>query len=204
MNIGFALIVGSPLFEEIIELENNIHNEAGFYNQLGMTHNLPHTTIFQGSFTDEVPYTSIASDLVNYYKKYIKQCIPVFNQMVYIPEGWYFYKCNRTHELQLLHNYTCRKVRPYLLLDPNRLDRNVSLLSEDQIQGIKKYGYRYAGPAFCPHITIGRTDSEKPSLLVSLNTASKGLSTQIPFKRLTVYQMGPNGTHLNTLFEASL
>mgnify|MGYP002869736774 FL=1 len=204
MNIGFALIVGSPLFEEIIELENNIHNEAGFYNQLGETHNIPHTTVFQGTFIDEVPYTFIASELATYYKRYIRQCVPEFNQMIYVPDGWYFYKCNKTHELQLLHNYTCRKVRPYIVLDPNRLDRNVSSLSKNQIIGIKKYGYRYAASAFFPHITIGRTEGENPSLLKSLDTASKGLSRKIPFTRLTVYQMGPNGTHLNTLFEASL
>lgn len=204
LNIGFALIVGSPLFEEIIELENSIHNEAGFFNQLGNTHNIPHTTIFQGSFTDNVPYSSIASELVTYYKKHIKQCTPDFNQMVYVPEGWYFYKCFKTRELQLLHNYACRKVKPFLYLDPNRLNRNISSLSGEQIKGIKKYGYRYAATAFFPHITIGRAAGENPSLLKSLNTASIGLSSQIPFKRLTVYEMGPNGTHLNTLFEATL
>lgn len=204
MNIGFALIVGSPLLEEIIKLENGVHDQAGFYNTLGPQHCMPHTTIFQGTFVDDVPYIEIADEIANYYRRNIKNFIPTFTRIVYVPSGWYFYECEKKPSLQLLHNYTCKCIKPFLALDSARMSRDLSYLTMDQIKGIEEYGYRYSGNAFYPHITIGRRSGEDIQILRALNSGLEKLTKNVPFTRLTVYQMGPNGTHLNTLHEIIL
>lgn len=212
MNIGFALILGESLFEAIIQMENQIHSQAKFHNSLSNENNLPHTTIFQGCFSDYVPYVAIAKQLASYYKKEVESYrketglnyCPTFSFVDYVEKGWYFYECIKNSVLQNLHDFTCTKVKPYLVLKPERMEQDTSFLSPMQIQGLEKYGYIYSGEAFRPHVTIGRADGFDETILKILNVKSESLPKQVPFTRLTVYEMGPDGTHKNTLFEIEL
>lgn len=205
MNIGFALITNSPFFDKIIEMENKYHDTAGFHNTLGSENNLPHITIFQGTMSEYINYQKIANQLAIKYKSICSENTLDFNDVVYVPEGWYFYECQTTEVLTQLHNCCLSLVKDYIVLNPNRLERNLSALTNDQISGIRDYGYRYAGKAFYPHITIGRTSSKKDeALLREFKSAFHSFTKTTSIRRITVYEMGPDGTHASTLYEVNL
>lgn len=122
--------------------------------------------------------------------------------MMYIPEGWYFYTCKKTTELQSLHNFTLELCKKDIVLEPDRMTRDIVHLPKNQIEAIKKYGYRYSEDAFFPHITIGRSYSENREEIVSLlETKVANLPKNAKIERLTIYKMGMNGMHAETLAE---
>lgn len=206
MNIGFALITAPPFFNKFVEIENELHAECNFHNELGEINNIPHTTIFQGSFSEGTDYIMISEKIAKKYREISTQMQLSFNQVLYVPDGWYFYMCEKNEILQTLHDYTLELCVNNIVLDENRLKRDLSKLPENQKEGILKYGYRYSGSAFSPHITIGRTnETEANSNTINLlsNNLNK-LSKTVPVKRITVYKMGTDGMHAETLHEIIL
>lgn len=205
MKIGFALITASPYFDNIVEIENKLHESSGFHNKLEKKNNIPHTTIFQGSFADDTDYIQIANELANYYKNICADKTLHFEKVVYVPSGWYFYICKITPELQALHCLTLEKCKEHIILEPDRLSRDMSGLTPEQYAGIRDYGYRYSEKAFYPHITLGRTSLDiEPHILENFQNELQVLPSDIPVERLTVYRMGPDGMHAETLYECQL
>lgn len=205
MKIGFALITTPPFFNEIVKIENKLHEITDFHNKLETINNIPHTTLFQGTFSDTTDYIRIANVITEYFLyNCLDKCLH-FNDVKYIPFGWYFYTCSITKELQKLHELTLSECKPYIILEPDRLDRDLSNLTKDQIYGIKEYGYRYSSKAFFPHITLGRTSSiMQPETIKLFTEELKNLPKDIRIGRLTVYEMGTDGMHAKTLYEKSL
>ena len=204
MKIGFALITSSPFFYNIIAIENKINKEAAFFDTLGSNVNIPHTTIFQGDMRNDIDYKNIANDIAEIFNELIPNKKIAFNDFVYVPDGWYFLECVKTDMLQNLHQFTLENVKKYIILDPNRLSRNIKSLSKIEIDAIKEYGYRYAGDAFYPHITIGRSCCKSEKILDFLNAQKEMLSNSASISGITVYAMGNNGTHHKTLYEVIL
>lgn len=205
MNIGFALVTSSPFFDELVNIENEIHDSCGFHNRLETINNIPHTTLFQGSFKDDTDFVSILKSIRDYFLMHSSECKLHFQEAVYVPHGWYFYTCKITEELQDLHMHTLELCKNHIILSPDRMNRNLSGLTEDQIKGIDNYGYRYSEKAFFPHITIGRNDEEKnDEILELLNEKLSRLSKNVEIERMTVYRMGKDGMHAETLAEIML
>ena len=103
-----------------------------------------------------------------------------------------------------LHNKVLNEVTPYIILPEDRLKRNLEDLPKNQQEAIKNYNYRYAGDAFCPHITIGRSTSKNETILKEMNMAICNFDLSPYVEKVTVYQMGTNGTHKNTLYEIAM
>lgn len=203
MKIGFAIVMASPFFDKIISIQNTIAARYPFRDLLGAEHNLPHTTLFQGSFSESINYQEIADRAAEKLSLLLPDKMISFTDVIYKAEGWYFFMIEKTPELQQLHELVLSEIMPDLILDPDRMNRNISGLSEDEIAGIQNYGYRYSGAAFFPHITIGRTAAGRnEDLLNELNTVLRPESASIG--RITVYRMGPDGTHADTLYEINL
>lgn len=203
MNIGFALVTGNPFFEGIVDLENEIHVTCGFHNRLERKNNIPHTTIFQGSFEDNTDYSAILRDIREYYVSNSTDLKLHFQGVQYVPQGWYFYMCQKTEELKRLHCFTLGRCKEYIALSPGRMNRNMYYLTKDQISGIENYGYRYSANAYAPHITMGRNDGEmKEDQVAMLNKKLSSLLADPVVERITVYRMGEDGMHAETLDEA--
>lgn len=205
MNIGFALVTGNPFFERIVKLENEVHETCGFHNKLQLVENIPHTTLFQGSFEDDTDYSTIVRDIRDFFMSNSEDLKLHFKRVVYVPHGWYFYTCQNTDELQRLHIYTLGLCKEHIILQPGRMDRKMNGLTDAQIEGIERYGYRYSAKAFLPHITIGRNDDDcREDVLETLNGRLSELDSDVPIERITVYRMGEDGMHSETLDEVVL
>ncbi|MCD7838087.1 MAG: hypothetical protein LUG65_04170 [Clostridiales bacterium] len=204
MKIGFALITEKPFMNSVIQIENRFHRESRFFDRLGAEHNLPHTTLFQGEMDNTIDYRHIARQIAAHLQQVLPDRRMVFSDVVYVPEGWYFLECERSVGLMALHRYTLQLVTPHIILEPDRMSRNLDALPEQQKKAIELYGYRYAADAFYPHITVGRTDGRQDSVLVTLNGAFKELNRDTVIERVTVYKMGNNGTHESTLYQVEL
>lgn len=202
MKIGFALITKAPFFNEIVRIENEVHDICGFMNKLGLVKNIPHTTLFQGSFSEQVDYKSILKEIKKYFCDSNQDKKLHFDEVIYVPEGWYFYACKKTDRLQELHNMTLELCKKDIVLEADRLANRFLNLPQIQIDGIAKYGYRYSEEAFLPHITIGRSVSKEQDIIMQLLTTKfQELPRDVEIERLTVYRMGENGVHAETLDE---
>lgn len=205
MNIGFALITSSSFLNKLINIENKVHDKYDFQNKLGLTTNLPHITIFQGSFVENTNYSLILKNIKEYYINNTTNHTLSFDKVVYVPHGWYFYICKKAKELQNLHMFTLNLCKDYLSLQPDRMNINLNNLTKEQINGMKKYGYRYSENAFYPHITLGRNNNGcNESIIKELNDKLSLLNTTVPIDKITVYRMGENGTHAETLDEIAI
>lgn len=201
MKIGFALVTDEHFLEKIVNISNSMSKKCNFLNDLGVEHNLPHTTLFQGEFQDDFDFHEALKQI---YSEMIKLNITSidFTNVQYVPEGWYFYICKKTNELQALHEYTLQLVKDNVVLETNRLDRDVKNLSQEQIAGILNYGYRYSGEAFLPHITLARTkEKNNTDIINEFNEKLSVIPNNSRIQRITVYTMGENGTHKDTLDE---
>lgn len=204
MKIGFALITDSPFFDRVIDLEHAFHDEARFFDSLGSEKNLPHTTLFQGYMDDSIDYRAIADMTAKGFVRLVPDRIVRFKDIVYVPEGWYFLECVPDVRLNELHSLVLSAVKPFIQLDPARMDRNMEVLSPEELEGVRVYGYRYAAKAFYPHITIGRSRALDEPILKAMNEAVDRIERKTFFSRVTVYKMGNNGTHEATLYEVRL
>lgn len=204
MKIGYALITDNPVFSRVIGVENRIHGQSGFADYLGEEKNLPHTTIFQGDLSEDMDYREVAGKIADKFAELFPRKTIVFEKVEYIPEGWYFWMCKKDRAFQRLHDYTLELVKPYILLDPMRMEKIKEEMPRIQREAIRQYGYRYAGEAFSPHITIGRSQGKDVKLLEKLNEQLGDGETRAAISRVTVYKMGNNGTHSETLYEINL
>lgn len=204
MKIGFAIIAEQEFLEQIVSFETKFHDRAGFLNHLGTVHNLPHITLFQGEMKEAINYCNIADEIASeYVRRYANRRL-IFTNIEYVPDGWYFLLCKKNAELLSLHYHLLKEVYPYIILPENRLDRRVEELTEEQYNAILQYNYRYAGEAYYPHITIGRSLQKDNLLLKEMNRAKEYLNLLPRAERITVYKMGENGTHEDTLYEVKL
>lgn len=201
MKIGFALIPEDSFIEEIIALEGHFHNKGRFLHRLGFETNLPHITLFQGDIDNHLDYKTMALDILDTLRRLSLPPIIHFSNISYVEKGWYFLKCDKTELLLAMHNFVLEQIKPYIILPPNRLERSLEYLTKTQYNAIMEYNYRYAGEAFYPHITIGRSKEKNKTLLNEMNNAISKLKNSSMISRITVYKMGKDGTHEETLYE---
>lgn len=198
MDIGFALIPDKPFSDELVKIENEVHEQCGFHHKLGTSFNIPHLTIFQGSFQNNVD----CFQMLRYMTEYFISCDHLqFNEVAYQAGGWYFYACQKTDELVNLHDWALKECRDYLDLQDDRLKQDMAGFTSEQIAGIKEYGYRYAGKAFMPHVTLGRSNdiSANSELISLLKQKLSKLPKDVPVYRMTCYKMGQDGQYAETL-----
>lgn len=204
MRIGFALVTDDEFLRQIVEISNEVGRRHAFLDELGLQHNLPHTTLYQGYFADDYNYRAALDNIAALCRQDGVTTME-FTDVQYVNLGWYFYVCNETDAIMQLHNDALDLIEQDIVLDPIRLQRDISVLPQDQQEGILRYGYRYARTAFMPHITLGRTrEEEDPAIMQELTDRLHAISRNSRIQRLTVYEMGPNGTHKSTLAEIRL
>jgi len=203
MKIGFAIIPNSPMFEQIIEI-SNLLGEGKFFNSLGKNENLPHITLFQGEFGDEFDYKMVLNLIHSEFKDWLFSGEILFKNLEYVPNGWYFYMCDSCANLTKMHEFCLNLIKDSIILNSERLNRDLSDLSKSEIDSLKKFGYRYAANSYKPHITIGRSNEKSEKMVDALNMELNKFPKTSKIGKLTVYEMGENGTHKSTLSEIKI
>lgn len=203
MKIGFALIAEKKFVDQIVALECEFHDKAGFSDHLGTVNNLPHTTLFQGEMRDDINYREIAAHIATEYVELSKSRTLRFTRIKYVPIGWYFLICKKNKAMSTLHYQVLHRIEPYIVLPKERLE-TTSNLPEVQREAILHYNYRYAGEAFYPHVTIGRSETKNDMVLNEMNNALNQVELSPRVDRVTVYKMGINGIHEDTLYEVKI
>ena len=82
--------------------------------------------------------------------------------------------------------------------------KDLARFTDDERASYKKYGYRYTGDAYAPHMTLGRAPEDVALDLVRTASQRVVLPKEWVFDRLSVYVMGQHGAHAETLFERPL
>ena len=99
------------------------------------------------------------------------------------------------------------RARDRVCLDRASFDgtKDLSRFTDNERASYQRYGYRYTGDAYAPHMTLGRAPEEVALDLV--RTAPErvvALPKEWVFDRLSVYVMGQHGAHAETLLERPL
>lgn len=88
-----------------------------------------------------------------------------------------------------------------------RVQREVAgdaAFTEGERASYARYGYRYTGEAYAPHITLGCTDEDAAQELVRVAGERSSVPGSWIFDRLSFYVMGEHGAHAQTLVEREL
>ncbi|GMA60434.1 hypothetical protein NZD89_12555 [Alicyclobacillus fastidiosus] len=202
MKIGFAVIPNESLIDTLISFQVEMNSTIALEPKLGHTYNLPHITLIQGDFKDSLKYIDVLYDLQDYLVgSMIETLVASVQEIFYQPVGWYFVRIQKEPWLIHLHNHLFDIVKDDMLPGVVNPDKE-RWFTPLETQNTRKYGYRYIGEAYLPHITLGRNpDLTKSKLIFEMNRRWERANIASPqlMSRLTVYEMGENGAHAQTL-----
>ena len=198
--IGIALIPSPEFIEFLITLQKVIQNHVKITPIFGRQQNLPHLTLLQG-----IPHeTERVFDLFKELHALLKNKINPLSMgnVSYVDIGWYFLQFANTPNLFDIHELTFQLFKEFLE-PPSYYDaKNVSTYSGTEKDKFFKYGYRYIGIAYKPHITIGRsTEADKEYLLSLIKNfiSQQKINNLQEFCQLTLYRLGKDGAHESTI-----
>jgi hypothetical protein len=118
----------------------------------------------------------------------------MFGALYYQPNGWIFADVMKTNELCILQNELLKESESYIDAKSIAIDVNMNAYCGGQKSNYLKYGYRYIGEEFIPHITLGRTHSAQhitAELVADFKNAFFG--TTFIYDKLVYYEAGEFG-----------
>jgi hypothetical protein len=203
MRVGVALL---PITDDIVALvraQSALAQIGSLSPALTPIRNLPHISLLQ----TEVPDNWDGADVV--VKLAEALAIPIeslTSETVFVQKpDWLFLGIRKTQTLVELQQLACRLMQDWLH-PPTALGPHFASYSNAEKKSYAAYGYRYIGEAFLPHVTLGRM----PHSFVTFEAEGRRLLQigEIPAHvkpgALTVYAVGANGAHADTLACASL
>jgi 2'-5' RNA ligase len=206
MNIGFAFIPEKTFLKKLVEYQNKITGEYNLKPVLSLENNLPHITIIQGSFVEDFDYKYYLELLFNLFRESKNDSNLKFDRVQYEDIGWYFLMIQNPEFIKNIHNEFFENVKFHMCNKLNTPENTINYLNETQKQYYLNYSYRYLLDQYIPHVTLFRDESlNREGFLNKLNTEMKFIFDEITkVERLTVYKMGENGSHSETLLEKYL
>lgn len=174
---------------------------------LGIDTNLPHVSLFQGEFSHAFEPWRVLEALQSYVRSSEVRMSMSWRCVTYYPVDWLFLLCDVTEELREAQRVVLDELEPHLLEDTIDSSRRLNGLTAAERESYSRYGYRYVGDAFLPHVTLGRVTEERASRAVAAAQAAVvagRLSAPSRLGSATVYMMGPDGAHESTVHEVPL
>ena len=201
--LGVALLPRADHMVSAIEVQRDIGAGHMLRPVLSMEGNLPHVTVYQGPFTDAVVPRRELGCIVR--AVHLPREIHLISTgVVYQPPGWVFLSLERTPLLEKLQEAVLAVVEPYLDREAFDTSRDTSLFTESERASHARYGYRYTGEAYTPHITLGRAEEEVAREVVRAAPGRSSVAGRWAFDRLSFYVKGEHGAHAETLAECEL
>jgi 2'-5' RNA ligase len=203
MKIGIALVPSVEAIASLVELQKEIIHICPLRPLLGTEFNLPHITLLQGRFRKPINWDSLISELRDYCREQKYSLEFKGAGLEYKPPGWYFLTLRPNILFAEAHRFVFEHLKDSMFLTEEDWQKDTSGYTPLEKSNYLRYGYRYIGDAFHPHITLGRSidksrmcDEANLIHLVELFTANS-IST---IQKITIYEMGENGSHSATLY----
>ncbi|MFF7630191.1 2'-5' RNA ligase family protein [Streptomyces cyaneofuscatus] len=198
--LGVALLPRADHTRAAIRLQQSLGGDQPLQPPLSEDGNLPHLTVFQGPFEDSLdPDRELAR---------IKAALSLPDQLslasagiVHQPTGWLFMSVERPALLAKLQEVVLDGLASRLDRQAFDTSKDVSRFTEPERASFARYGYRYTGEAYAPHITLGRTDEATALELVRTAPERTRVPAKWIFDRLSFYVMGEHGAHAEKLAE---
>lgn len=194
MLCGLALLPSQEASEALIDFRNEMSSYIGG-PKLGLTENLPHVSVIQCPFDpDQLTSDEIESILESF--SFNSAMKGTFSVATYQPVGWIFADVVHDRWLDLLQGHALDHLKELIADDEINLEKTFSGYSDKQIAYYSRFGYRYIGEEYRPHVTLGRTlDGERrlaPEVVRAFSKKLAGLD--FSFTRLAFYEAGESGT----------
>lgn len=193
---GFALLPARRIQEKIINFQKEFQSEIKG-PRLGLQKNLPHTSLLQHPYYPDI-------DMQRYLKNVNTAVFTTWNDAYYQPKGWIFAGVNFSTDM-INHHYDLFSKTKHLI-DTEQIDTSVDTggLNDKEKNNYYKYGYRYLGSEFRPHVTLGITQNDNISqeLINAFKEEFKG--EPLFYDRIVYYKAGDHGACEQILAEKLL
>ncbi|MEA5619720.1 hypothetical protein VB711_18005 [Cronbergia sp. UHCC 0137] len=202
MKLGLALIPNIENIKAIVKLQQKVISLIPLQPILGTELNLPHITLIQGRFKPDVNWINIISNLRDHIKTQNYRLEFKLTELEFKRSGWYFLNPSSNIIFSQSHKFVFDNLKTSMYLTEEDLYQDISNYSDLEKANYLKYGYRFIGDAFQPHITLGRyLNKNQIGITENLfNLVNPFISNyQGILEKITLYEMGENGSHSRTL-----
>lgn len=192
MLFGLALLPSRPDQERLIEFQRR-HRALLPEPVLGLDQNVPHLSVLQCPFREELLNPAALNLLASRVLPFRPSQRPIFTHAYYQPLGRIFAGVSLAGWDRKLQQEALIALEP--LIDCSRIDRSgLGALNQPERANQERYGYRFVGESYRPHITLGATDHRflDPGLMEDFEAQFTG--TPIDFTRLAFYRSGAFGS----------
>lgn len=195
MNFGIALKFPQGVNDLFLKCNDLVSGFIDNEVQLGQLENIPHVSLLQGTLHNSM----LACECIEAVSKFSRSDLQFsFQSVIYKDSGWYFAKLSRNEMAVKLQAELLNKLSSQLLITDKDRNKDISSYSNAEKDNFLRYGYRYIGPQYTPHITIGRSKDRgiSPDFREIREVISSVLNgiVLIP-DAITVYSPGVSGEH---------
>ncbi|MGW2081562.1 2'-5' RNA ligase family protein [Streptomyces sp. NPDC001939] len=203
--LGVALLPRADHLRAAVQLQRDIGGEVALQPVLHPGGNLPHVTVFQGPFSDSLaPEKALEVISASALDSGLHEVSLASTGVVYQPTGWLFLALERPPLLEALQEAALAVLKRHVDRASIDADKDMSRFTDEERVSYGRYGYRYTGDAYTPHVTLGRAGEETALELVRNARDRVSLPKEWIFDRLSFYVKGEHGAHAETLLERPL
>ena len=196
---GIALIPDKASGDAIFKLHKTLGALLPLVFELG-TDKEPHLTLLQLYG----PNLSQALTAVGLLSETLTTIELEISGISFVRPAWWFLDVELSSTLRDIHDKIFHMLAPDLS-GPNKIDETkLSHFTPLQRENFLKFGYRFIGNAYNPHVTLGKSlahDGMEHKILEILTAELQNISSTLVFDQLCLFSLGPNGTTENVHFK---
>lgn len=204
MKYGLALIPDEFFIDICIKYQNNLREFfPNLHPILGKENNLPHITIFQGTWNNP-DYLGLIDKLV----KEVPLIVKISNFKL-LDNRWLFLNIKDEDKiLQQIHEKTYLEIKEHIDLTVNS-HKDTSYYSEKEKLYFRRYGYRFSYDLYIPHFTLGKIDNitkkQKELVLSFTNEFIRNNNiSEVKINRICYHQLGEAGSLSKEIFSKEI
>lgn len=210
-DLGVALLPTNEVRDFMIGLNRALRERYETSYELSKIKNLPHLTLYQGTFAAYGDLNRSIRALNSAQQKFgrtmherLEEVEIVLNNLTTFPSGYVTFQCKRTESLQRLHEDVLALASMVRLKDVQSIwERNKVQLTSEKEEAVRKYGYLDAYELYDPHFTIGRiirplNEDERHTILQMLNEKAVNFIGHMSRpSALIIYELGVDAACVN-------
>lgn len=205
MSLGIGIVLEQQFTDRLIRLQNEVCSEFRLTPRQDLTVALPHITLLQAPAGVDLG----ESDRL---ERCLMKILPAqcdanvsLTSIFYKPKGWYFLRVRRDEWLVRCHQAVVREFEPNLVR-ASKSAKDMNDYSANERANYARYGYRYIGNEWLPHVTIGRTSDGQVAREAALFDfySQRLLPARSAAAFIAVYEIGPNGSYSKSVKELCL